>query len=343
MTDPEKTVFLSYRREPSQFLAAYLYKDLTANGYDVFWDVRGIDSGDFGQAILNQIAARMHFVVLLSPESLKRCAEPGDWLRREIEHAMDLNRNIVPVVTENFKFDAPDVKPHLTGKLEYLPHYQSVRVPLDFLDEAIERLRVRYLVAPKYPVTITQPPPQDRPIIERKQAEAQSQPAPTTRELTAEEYFQRALDRNKTDYEGKIADYSEAIRLNPNDATAYYNRGNARKNKGDLDRAIADYSRSIELKNPELHLPYYNWGNARYDQGDLDGAIADFNEAIRLNPNFADAYYNRADSRKAKGDLASAIADYQKYLDLGGGLRHGDQAQVEQRIEDLKRQLNSRR
>ena len=44
--------------------------------------------------------------------------------------------------------------------------------------------------------------------------------------------------RDKGDYDGAIADYTEALRLNPADATAYYNRGLARTDKGDLDGAI---------------------------------------------------------------------------------------------------------
>jgi tetratricopeptide (TPR) repeat protein len=44
-----------------------------------------------------------------------------------------------------------------------------------------------------------------------------------------------------------MADYNQAIQLNPNNARAYRNRGNAKRNKGDLDGAIADFNRAIEL------------------------------------------------------------------------------------------------
>jgi tetratricopeptide (TPR) repeat protein len=73
---------------------------------------------------------------------------------------------------------------------------------------------------------------------------------------------------------------------------------------------------------------------------DLDGAIKDYAEAIRLKPDFALAYYNRGLARRKKGDLAdakAAIADFQKYLDVGGGMCDGDQAEVEQFIRDLKK------
>ena len=40
----EKTVFISYRRETSSFLARAIFLDLRHHGYDVFMDVESIDS-----------------------------------------------------------------------------------------------------------------------------------------------------------------------------------------------------------------------------------------------------------------------------------------------------------
>jgi len=82
--------------------------------------------------------------------------------------------------------------------------------------------------------------------------------------------------------------------------------------------------------------------NRRAAKGDLDGALQDFTEAIRLRPDSAEAYLIRGAARGSKDDRASikaAIADFQKYLDLGGGIRDGDQAEVEQYIRDLKNKL----
>jgi hypothetical protein len=112
MAEVEKTVFISYRRSTSKHLARAIFMDLRQHEYDVFLDVNTIDSGAFDTIILNQIAARAHFVVLLTPGALERCANAGDWLRREIEEAMQLKRNIVPVIEEGFDFDK---------ETEYLP------------------------------------------------------------------------------------------------------------------------------------------------------------------------------------------------------------------------------
>src|SRR5580704_15869502 len=102
----EKTVFLSYRRTNIPWALA-IFQNLTQHGFDVFFDYNGIASGDFERAILGNIPARAHFLVLLTPSALERCDQPGDWLRREIETALENRRNTVPLLVENFDFGAP--------------------------------------------------------------------------------------------------------------------------------------------------------------------------------------------------------------------------------------------
>jgi hypothetical protein len=92
----EKTVFISYRRT-NFWTALAVYKELHSNGFDVFFDYKNIPSGDFEQVITENVKSRAHFIVILSPSALERCNEPGDWLRREIELAIDNQRNIIPL------------------------------------------------------------------------------------------------------------------------------------------------------------------------------------------------------------------------------------------------------
>jgi hypothetical protein len=105
----EKTVFISYRHDNAPWALA-IYQNLTMHGYDVFFDYQSIDSGNFEKVILENIKARAHFLVILTPSAVERCKEPGDWLRREIEMAIDEKRNIVPLMLEGFDFDSPLVK-----------------------------------------------------------------------------------------------------------------------------------------------------------------------------------------------------------------------------------------
>ncbi|MDR1399494.1 MAG: tetratricopeptide repeat protein [Treponema sp.] len=120
---------------------------------------------------------------------------------------------------------------------------------------------------------------------------------------------------NKGDNNRAIADYTQALRLAPNYATAYNNRGIAYADKGDYNRAIADYTQALRL-DPNDAAAYLNRGLAYKDKGDYDRAIADYTQALRLDPNDAVAYYNRGIAYYSKRDYDRAIADYTQALRL---------------------------
>lgn len=143
----EKTIFISYRRKDiSWALAVYQY--LASQKYDVFFDFTHIPSGDFEQIIVSNIKARAHFVLILTPDALDRTSNKRDWLRREIETAMDERRNIVPLLFDGFSFGSPNVAEKLVGKLANVKRYNGLEIPSGYFPEAMERLRTRYLSVP---------------------------------------------------------------------------------------------------------------------------------------------------------------------------------------------------
>jgi len=121
--------------------------------------------------------------------------------------------------------------------------------------------------------------------------------------------------RAKGDLDRAIADYNEAIRLDPQDAADFNNRGVAYGAKGDLDRAIADYNEAIRL-DPKYATALRNRGGAYGAKRDLDRAIADYNEAIRLDPKYAGTFNDRGVAYRAKGELDRAIADHSEAIRL---------------------------
>src|SRR5262249_47653680 len=135
-----------------------------------------------------------------TPGTLDSCHEPDDLLRREIEHAVALGRNVVPILVNDFHFD-DTVRAHLPESLRDLPRYNGLELPRVYFDAAMERLRTRFLkepaqgfITPVYfdaamerlrtrflrePVqgVIVPAPPQDAPVVQRKIAEAERQAA----------------------------------------------------------------------------------------------------------------------------------------------------------------------
>ena len=69
--------------------------------------------------------------------------------------------------------------------------------------------------------------------------------------------------------------------------------------------------------DPDNSTAYNNRGGAKLNQGDAKGALADFNKAISLKKDYADAYDNRGKAKITLGDKAGACEDWQKASSLG--------------------------
>jgi tetratricopeptide (TPR) repeat protein len=66
----------------------------------------------------------------------------------------------------------------------------------------------------------------------------------------------------------------------------------AYRKKENLAQAVADYSQAIRL-DPKYIPAYANRGYVYYKRGDLDRALADFDKILELDPNNADARKSR--------------------------------------------------
>lgn len=125
-------------------------------------------------------------------------------------------------------------------------------------------------------------------------------------------YYNRAVTHNCLgDYRSAVQDYSEFIRLVPENAGAYSNRGKAYYCLGEFRNAAQDYSEVIRL-TPQNAGAYNSRGDAWFCLGEYRLAIEDHSEVIRLDPENAGAYNNRGNAYSKLGDRENARADYEK-------------------------------
>ena len=94
-------------------------------------------------------------------------------------------------------------------------------------------------------------------------------------------------------YDQAIDYFTNQIRANPANYSAYMRRGHIWRDKKEYDPALADYTEAIRL-DPGSEIAYNNHGLAWHAKSEYEKAIADYGEAIRLDPKYVHAYFNRA-------------------------------------------------
>ena len=153
----------------------------------------------------------------------------------------------------------------------------------------------------------------------------------TDKKEKCSEVYQNGINNYKLEqYERAIADFDEAIRLDPDNTIGYhphihYWRGQAKCQLQQYADAIPDFDEAIHLdfNNTTGYLSYmYCWrGQAKCQLQQYADAIPDFDEVIRLDPNDITtnlrlAYYWRGFAKKNLGDPNAANQDFQMALQL---------------------------
>ena len=128
-------IFISYRRDGGEVTARILRDTLTERGYTVFFDVESLRSGAFNTKLYSVIEECKDFILILSPNALDRCVNDDDWVRREIEYAIEKGKNVIPILLRNFTF--PDSLP-IT--LKDLPFQNGLAANLEYFDAFITKL-----------------------------------------------------------------------------------------------------------------------------------------------------------------------------------------------------------
>jgi tetratricopeptide (TPR) repeat protein len=139
-------------------------------------------------------------------------------------------------------------------------------------------------------------------------------------------YFGRGMDfMVLQDLSSAIDDYSRVIHLDPDLATAYFNRATVRYRQLEINDNTSGMSTSAEM---QIHaalmpgvgsrtvssaaLPKDAFSQAKDSKRiyEYELIMRDYDRVIKLNPSFAFAYFNRGNLRAEQKDFNSAILDY---------------------------------
>lgn len=147
MSASDKRIFISYRRDDTAPYAGWLH-ELLAQRFgrpSVFKDVTTVRPGmDFTKAITEAVAASSVLIVLIGPSwelasdgQGRRLEDPKDWVRVEIESALDKNILVIPVLVRGVPMPSSDSLP---ASLRRLTHMQALQIDYESFQEDVKRL-----------------------------------------------------------------------------------------------------------------------------------------------------------------------------------------------------------
>lgn len=139
MKQPKYDIFISYRRDGGAQYARTLQLMLEKKGYKIFLDYDELKDGKFSPQIEAAIRNSAIYMIVLTKDSMARCVNEGDWVRREIEIALDNGNKIIPINPDGTFNGIPDDVPHRIKDAIRLRQYseinfgQSLNVTVDLM------------------------------------------------------------------------------------------------------------------------------------------------------------------------------------------------------------------
>jgi len=116
-----------------------------------------------------------------------------------------------------------------------------------------------------------------------------------------------------------VAQYSEAVRLHPNDATTHYLLGKALGKLGDLDGDMREQQEALRL-HPGLAAAHMQLGSIHAHKESWSDAASEYREAIRLKPDLAEAHSGLGEALGHMGDWQGEIAEQRTAVQHAPGL-----------------------
>lgn len=132
----KQNIFVSYRHtdlngdKRGTDIARSIKLHLENMGYKgrVFFDYSEIHTGEFEKVILNVIKHCRIFILVLTRDTMFRCSNEGDWVRREIIEAQKQNCEIIPIEVDDLFNGYPE---DMDEELDIIRRIQHSKVHMD--------------------------------------------------------------------------------------------------------------------------------------------------------------------------------------------------------------------
>ena len=149
-------------------------------------------------------------------------------------------------------------------------------------------------------------------------------------------------------YDAAYAAFQQATLENVDTPVAPYNLGTALYKKGRFKEAMFAFQESLSKHSgqteelPHLAAIHYNLGNAQFKGGDLGRAIESYKQALRLNPQDADAQHNLALAQQLLRQQANFAQQQQPKKDAAPRteVKHIGKAETVRLLERLSKNEN---
>jgi len=116
-------------------------------------------------------------------------------------------------------------------------------------------------------------------------------------------------------YRNVLTLWQDTVQKNPKSWMVHTNLAQAYDQFNDPRKAATHHQIAYDLA-PDIHDTITNLAIVRSLDGDDDAALDLFDEAIRIQPNYADAHYSRGNLFRRRGELDRSIADYRRATEL---------------------------
>ena len=293
-------IFINYRREDTGALAGRLVSRLSDHfGSDrIFMDIEYIESGDdFVGAITRALSYSNVLLALIGPRWLavddrsgnRRIDHPDDFVRAEIETALQRDLRVIPVLVDGATLPSPrDLPPSLQPLVR--------RQALELSERNFEDTAARLISA------------MSGLLGEEKGQPAEAQEAPS--QLPGEGSVPFGESQQSA-----LAAAQRAVELNPGDPEPYRRLATLLQEAGRTEEALEVAQRAVELGGDDPDA-YSRLAELLQETGRTEEALEVAQHAVALSGDDPDAYSRLAELLQETGRTEEALEVAQHAVDL---------------------------